>query len=197
MNPLATVVPYGLAFWAVFLWAFIPEFRIVYRAGRAARAARSPDAGSTGVIALGMWVAFALAFPLSHVPAWRFAPSAQIPAFWTGLALLVAGGLLRRHCWRMLGASFTGDVRARSDQQVVTAGAYRFVRHPSYTAGTIMNLGVGIVLGSWVSAALLAAASVAVYTYRMRVEERALLAAIGEPYAAFMRTRKRLVPYLF
>ena len=38
MNPLGAFVPYGLAFWAVFLRAFIPEFRIVYRAGRAGRA---------------------------------------------------------------------------------------------------------------------------------------------------------------
>lgn len=103
---------------------------------------------------LGMWVAFAAAFPLVHGQAWRFPAAAQVPA---GLALLVAGGLLRRHCRRMLGPSFTGDVRARPGQRVVAAGAYRFVRHPSYTVGTIMNLDVGIVLGSWVSAGLLAA----------------------------------------
>jgi protein-S-isoprenylcysteine O-methyltransferase Ste14 len=36
-----------------------------------------------------------------------------------------------------------------------------------------------------------------VYTYRVRVEERALLAAIGEPYRRFMQTRKRFVPFLF
>jgi protein-S-isoprenylcysteine O-methyltransferase Ste14 len=28
-------------------------------------------------------------------------------------------------------------------------------------------------------------------------EERALLAAIGEPYREFMRTRTRLVPFLY
>jgi protein-S-isoprenylcysteine O-methyltransferase Ste14 len=42
-----------------------------------------------------------------------------------------------------------------------------------------MNTGVGIALGSWASAAILAVATFAVYGYRIAVEERELLAAIG------------------
>jgi len=97
----------------------------------------------------------------------------------------------------MLGSSFTGDVRARADQEVVSRGAYRLLRHPSYTAGIMLNTGVGIAMGSWASAALLGVASIAVYLYRMAVEERTLLAVIGEPYREFMRTRKRLIPFVY
>lgn len=97
----------------------------------------------------------------------------------------------------MLGSSFTGDVRARADQEVVSRGAYRILRHPAYTAGIMMNAGVGFALGSWVSAGLLTLASIAVYMYRIAVEERTLLAIIGQPYREFMRTRKRLIPFLY
>jgi protein-S-isoprenylcysteine O-methyltransferase Ste14 len=31
----------------------------------------------------------------------------------------------------------------------------------------------------------------------MNVEERTLLAVIGEPYRQFMRTRKRLIPFIY
>jgi len=31
----------------------------------------------------------------------------------------------------------------------------------------------------------------------MSLEERALLTEIGEPYAQFMRTRKRVIPYIY
>lgn len=58
------------------------------------------------------------------------------------------------------------------------SSAYALLRHPSYTAGILMNAGVGLALGSWASAALLAVSSVAVYCYRMAVEERALLSAV-------------------
>jgi protein-S-isoprenylcysteine O-methyltransferase Ste14 len=97
----------------------------------------------------------------------------------------------------MLGTSFTGDVRAREDQEVVVRGAYRFLRHPAYTAGIILNAAVGVAMGSWASASLLAIASFLVYMYRISVEERALLSAIGEPYRQFMMTRKRLIPFIY
>ena len=52
-------------------------------------------------------------------------------------------------------------------------------------------------LGSWVSALVLAVASFAVYVYRIRVEERTLLTVIGEPYRRFMSTRKRMIPFVY
>ena len=194
MTPLPYAWPYAFVFWGVFLWAFAPEASIIRKARRAAGAS---DAKSIQVISYGMWGAFFAAFPLAWVPALRFPARYRVAAFWFGVALLVASSLLRRHCFRMLGASFTGDVRASSDQVVVTRGAYAILRHPSYTAGILLHTSIGIALGSWFSAALLAAASFAVYSYRIAVEERALLAAIGEPYRRFMSTRKRLIPFVY
>jgi protein-S-isoprenylcysteine O-methyltransferase Ste14 len=193
MTPLPFVWPYALPFWIAFCWAYWPEFEIVRRARQSAGA---KDARSLQVIVTGMWIAFLLAFPLAWVPAFQISRG-RVGVYVLGIAVLVSGSLLRRHCWRMLGASFTGDVRASADQQIVTRGAYSILRHPSYTAGIILNTGVGIALGSWASAALLAGISVAVYAYRIAVEERALLVAIGEPYRQFLRTRKRLIPFVY
>jgi protein-S-isoprenylcysteine O-methyltransferase Ste14 len=197
MKPLPFVFPYSLIFWLVFVWAYSPEFGIIRRARLAARQPGSVDAGSCRVIIIGMWIALFGAFPLAWVHALQLPKSWATAVFIVGLMLLVAGTLLRRHCFRMLGSSFTGDVRARAGQSIVTSGAYRLLRHPSYTAGTMMNAGIGLALGSWASAALLVVLTVAVYIYRMSVEERALLNAVGEPYREFMRTRKRLIPYVY
>jgi protein-S-isoprenylcysteine O-methyltransferase Ste14 len=60
-----------------------------------------------------------------------------------------------------------------------------------------MNTGLGIALGSWAAAAILGIAAFLAYSYRIVVEERALVAAIGEPYLQFMRTRKRLIPFVY
>jgi protein-S-isoprenylcysteine O-methyltransferase Ste14 len=193
MTPLPFVWPYAPVFWAAFLWAFSPEFGIIRRARRAAG---TEDAKSLQVILFGQGIASVGAFPLAWVPALQF-PEHRAAVFAVGVAVLISGALLRRHCWRMLGSSFTGDVRASADQEVVTRGAYAFLRHPSYTAGILLNTGVGIALGSWASAGILAVASFAVYSYRMTVEERALLVAIGEPYRQFMITRKRLIPFIY
>ena len=197
MRPLPFAWPWWPLFWAIFLWAFMPEFRIVQRARKPAAAAGSPDASSTRVIMIGMWVATLIAFPLAWVPALRVHVVPPLAVFAAGVAFLVAGSLLRRYCWRLLGASFTGDVRARADQPIVTTGAYALLRHPSYTAGVLMNAGIGLALGSWGSTAVLVLVSLAVYSYRMAVEERALLAAVGEPYRDLLRTRRRLIPYIY
>ncbi len=178
-------------------WAFSPEFQILRRGGRSARSVESPDAGSIKVLIIGMQIVFMAAFPLSWMQSGRFQQDCDVPVFLVGLALLMCGSLLRQHCWRMLGASFTGDVQAHEGQEIVTSGAYRLLRHPSYTAGIMMYAGIGFGLGSWVSTFLFVAGSVVTYAYRISVEERFLLKTVGESYREFMKTRKRLIPYVY
>ena len=194
MKPLPFVWPYALPFWIVYFWTFAPEFGIIRRAQRSVS---STDSKSIQVIMLGLFAAYFVGFLLAWTPYFHFAATQRLVAFWLGTAMKVYGSLLRRHCWRMLGTSFTGDVQARPDQQVVTRGAYSRLRHPSYTGAILINTGIGIALGSWASAVLLAVASFLVYGYRISVEERALLAAIGEPYREFMSKRKRLIPFVY
>lgn len=194
MRPLPFVWPYAIAFWIVYFWTFAPEFGIVRRAQRSLS---STDSKSFQVIMLGLSVALFATFLLAWMPYFQIGATKRVAAFWVGTAMIASGSLLRRHCWRMLGTSFTGDVQARPDQQVVTRGAYSKLRHPSYTGAVLINTGMGIALGTWAGTLLLVVASFAVYGYRISVEERALLAAIGEPYREFMSTRKRLIPFVY
>lgn len=197
MTPLPFVWPYWLPFWAVVIWAFAPEVRIIRNARTSASRPDSPDAGSYRVITIGGGIASLIAFPLAWVPGLRFPVALAPVALWLGAATIVAASLLRRHCFRLLGTSFTGDVRADPGQAIVTRGAYTLLRHPSYSAGIMMNIGMGLALGSWASTVLFALAAVAVYSYRIAVEERALLAVVGEPYREFIRGRKRLIPFIY
>jgi protein-S-isoprenylcysteine O-methyltransferase Ste14 len=193
-HPLPFTWPYALIFWAVFLWAYFPEYAIIKNASREQS---KTDSKSLQIIMAGQSIGMLLAFGIAWWPGMLMPFGPRVAAFVVGTLLVFLGSLLRRHCWRMLGASFTGDVRANADQRVVTEGAYRFVRHPSYSAGIILTFGLGLALGSWPSAAVALVFTLASYIYRMNVEERALMAEIGEPYRAFARTRKRLVPFLY
>jgi protein-S-isoprenylcysteine O-methyltransferase len=196
MRPLPFVWPYALVFWAVYVWAFLPEWKVVQGGREGAKDANSKDSGSLKVILGGMWAALIIAYPLAFVKAWAFPQRWQLPLFVAGVLLIVIGSLLRRYCWRTLGKYFTGDVKARPDQPVITSGPYRWVRHPSYTAGMMMFIGIGLALGSWFSFALLTIAVIATYAYRVAVEERVLLETIGEPYRSYMKQRKRFIPYI-
>jgi protein-S-isoprenylcysteine O-methyltransferase Ste14 len=196
MRPLPFVWPYALVFWAVYVWAFLPEWKVVQGGREGVKSADSKDSGSLKVILAGMWMALLLAYPLAFVKAWAFPERWQLPLFVIGVMMIVLGSLLRRYCWRTLGEYFTGDVKAKPDQPVITSGPYRWVRHPSYTAGMVMFIGIGLALGNWLSFALLTIATIATYSYRVAVEERVLLETIGEPYRSYMKERKRFIPYI-
>ena len=192
--PLPFAWPYALAFWGAVVWAFAPEWRIIRRARAAGP--NPQDAGSLRGIMLGNQLAMLLGFALAlRTPGAALARHPEV-ALWTGVAIVVAGSLLRRHCFRMLGESFTGEVYVYPDQPLVQRGAYRWVRHPSYTAGMLMFAGIGVALGNWLSLAALAVIPAAAYAYRVWAEERALVETIGEPYRAYMRRTKRFVPWV-
>lgn len=196
MRPLPFVWPYALVFWAVYVWAFLPEWKIVRGGMQGEKREGSKDSGSMKVLLGGMWVALLIAYPIAFVKAWSFPSSWQLPLFAVGVLMIFLGSLLRRYCWRTLGQYFTGDVRATPDQPVITSGPYRLVRHPSYTAAMMMFIGIGLALGSWFSTALLTIAAYVAYSYRVIIEERVLLDELGEPYAAYMKERKRFIPYV-
>lgn len=196
MRPFVFIFPHSLVFWAVFIWCFVPEQIIVQRANKESKKAGSKDAGSVRIIMLTGLLTAVAAFVLASRTQIPLSREGRLLLFYTGIAVLLLGSLLRRACFKTLGEHFTGDVRARADQPVIQTGPYRWVRHPSYTAGMIMFLGIGLALTSWVSTALLLGGTIVGYAYRVRVEERALLAEIGAPYAEFMRTRKRFIPFV-
>jgi protein-S-isoprenylcysteine O-methyltransferase Ste14 len=114
--------------------------------------------------------------------------------FIVGIVLMVAGIAIRQWSVAVLGRFFTTNVRVHPDQTVVDTGPYRWVRHPSYTGLLITMLGIGLALGNWVSIAILIVVPTAGTIVRIRVEERALLEGLGEPYRRFAATRAHLIP---
>ncbi len=194
MKPLAYTSPYAWLFWAVFLWAYVPEFRLIARS-RPHQGEKS-DRGSMQIIMLFGWLGSLAAFLVAGNA--RFAiVDARKEWFAAGLTILICGRILRMHCWRMLGQHFTGDVKASAEQPVVERGAYRWVRHPSYTGGILMYLGTGIALTNWLSALIISVAGSAGYIYRVRVEEQALQQNLGGRYQEYMQRTKRFVPFVF
>jgi protein-S-isoprenylcysteine O-methyltransferase Ste14 len=197
VRPLPFAWPHAALFWGVYVWAFLPEMRIVFRSGPGAAKADSRDAGSLRFILAGIWIALLIAFPLASFGPTQFPAGAQAACFFCGIGLLVTGSLLRRHCWGVLGEHFTGDVKADAAQPVIDRGAYAWVRHPSYLGAIVMFSGIGLALGNWASLLVVVAAAVAVYGYRIAVEERALEAVLGDRYRAYARRRRRLIPFIY
>ena len=107
----------------------------------------------------------------------------------------MAGIALRWYAVLTLGRFFTTRVMTAKDQTVVQKGPYRLIRHPSYTGALLTVLGVLLCQTNWISLACFALALPG-FGYRISVEERALVTALGQPYLDYMRRTKRLVPFV-
>jgi protein-S-isoprenylcysteine O-methyltransferase Ste14 len=194
MKSLAYTSPYCWLFLAVFLFAYVPEFGLVARSRPAQ--GDTADRGSLTVIMLAGWIGMMGAFVVAGFQKF-LVTHGQNAWFAAGLITLLSGSLLRRHCWRMLGQHFTGNVKASPDQPVVERGVYRWVRHPSYTGGMLMYMGTGLALTNWLSLLIITVAGASAYLYRVRVEEQALQESLGGRYQEYMRRTKRFVPFVF
>jgi protein-S-isoprenylcysteine O-methyltransferase Ste14 len=111
-----------------------------------------------------------------------------------GLTLMLIGILLREWAIAVLGRYFSVVVETEPGQHLVTRGPYRWLRHPAYTGTLITILGFPLALGTW--SGLLVAETIALMatTCRARVEERALVAALGDEYQEYMRHTWKFFP---
>ena len=127
----------------------------------------------------------------------RFHWSDGVPAWLRGASLIALAAGYGLAFWAMrVNRFFSSVVRIQSDrgQHVVTAGPYRWIRHPGYLAGIVIIVASGIALGSWLATAILVVFGLPFLLRRAITEDRVLQAELPgyRDYAA--RVRWRVLP---
>jgi protein-S-isoprenylcysteine O-methyltransferase len=154
------------------------------------------DRGSMGILIGLQWIGLTVCLTFGWIV--RSAAISWQPAaiFRLGILVILLGVVLRWHAIRTLGHYFTRDVAVSANQHLVRRGPYRFVRHPAYSGTFLTMLGVGLAMTNWASLLVLCVCVLLGHLYRVRIEEKALVQAIGEPYIAYMRHTKRFIPWV-
>lgn len=116
---------------------------------------------------------------------------------WFGLILFAAGLLLRWYSIIHLGRFFTVDVSIAAGHTVIETGPYRFVRHPSYSGALLAFVGFGLCLRNWAALPVLLVPITVAFLWRIHVEERALIEALGNDYRQYAGRTKRLIPVVY
>jgi methyltransferase len=93
---------------------------------------------------------------------------------WPMLALVVASQALRWWCVATLGHQWNTRVIVVPGLPLVSAGPYRWLRHPNYVAVVVEVVALPLVHTAWVTALVFTLANAAVLAVRIPVEERAL-----------------------
>lgn len=91
--------------------------------------------------------------------------------------------------WRQLYA-------ARQNEQLITTGLYRFVRHPQYTGLFIGLFGEGVVHWPTVFSVGLFPLIILAYYFLAKHEERKVLEQFGDEYRAYQLNTPMFIPYV-
>jgi protein-S-isoprenylcysteine O-methyltransferase Ste14 len=192
MTPLYEQPGPNIAFWTMFGLFALGEYVLRFRS-RFNKSGTRAERWSFLVVIVAVGGGMLGGFALARGNAGEVG-SGRWPLFILGLVLMAAGVFLRQWAILALGRFFTVDVRVHSDQTVVQRGPYRWVRHPSYSGLLIFFVGVGLALSNWLSLIVLAVVPAVGLLLRIRSEEHALIAALGDEYRRYAATRRRLFP---
>ena len=159
---------------------------------RHGRPVQRKNRGSNAMVLFSWIVALIIAqlfakYDLAILPSW---------AFYLGIVLMLAGIAVRQWSIAVLGRFFFGVIGVQEVQKVVESGPYRLVRHPSYSGPLLIMVGIGLVFQSWGAALVIIPIFAVCYGYRMYVEERVLMANLGNSYTEYMKRTKRVIPFL-
>lgn len=108
------------------------------------------------------------------IEAWVRRPDVSPALAWSMLVLVVAAQALRWWCIATLGHRWNTRVIVIPGLAPVTAGPYRWLRHPNYVAVVVEGVALPMVHAAWVSALVFTVANAALLMTRVRVEDAAL-----------------------
>jgi protein-S-isoprenylcysteine O-methyltransferase Ste14 len=189
--------PAYMAIWTVtYGICFVPEI-VLSRRLRSGQHAQKLDKGSKLIVIVAANLAVAIGFVAAIAFPGFSIGTHRKTLFGAGIGIWLGGSFFRWYSIRTLGRFFTYDVAVSSGQHVVEHGPYRWLRHPSYLGSLLAQIGFGMTLTNWLAILLPALCLGAAFTYRIRIEEQALLQGLGLPYREYMRRTRRLIPFVF
>jgi protein-S-isoprenylcysteine O-methyltransferase Ste14 len=182
---------YALTVLTVGVWVARKHPDVINERGKIARNAKSWDKVLMTIYSVMILVLLGVAGLDAGRYGWSVMPIAVQVAGYSALlfAMVVT-------YWAMAVNPFLSTiVRIQDDrgQYVITAGPYRYVRHPMYAMILLMYPGIALLLGSW-WALIPAAVIVIVFVIRTALEDKTLQAGLPGYAEYAQHTRYRLVP---
>lgn len=177
-----------------FLW-FLSEIFL----NRFFRSTKSDKKGIDGNSLLLIWITIpATIFIAFFIASKSYFPiCSNLAVKYVGLAVILAGMVLRFISIVTLGRYFTVDVTIRQDHRLKKDGLYKHLRHPAYLGSLISFIGLGITTDNWISLLVITSAMLTVFIIRINIEEKALTEQFGKEYTEYRKDSYGLIPFIY
>src|SRR6476620_3819743 len=112
-----------------------------------------------------------------------------------GLVLAALGLLLLWRSHHALGKNFRPTLEVSPDQELVTTGPYKYVRHPLYVAFLLMLTSTGLLSSNWFIGVVGVLLIASITVVRIPGEEMLLEQHFGEQYREYRQRTPALLPF--
>jgi protein-S-isoprenylcysteine O-methyltransferase Ste14 len=119
----------------------------------------------------------------------------NLALFVFGLVMIVVGIVIRFVAIATLKRNFSGALRIRADHTLVKGGIYKHVRHPAYLGAILLFTGIPVMASSLLGF-LVMLLLVPYLLHRIKLEESMMIERFGKEYEEYMRSSKRLLPFV-
>lgn len=141
--------------------------------------------------------AIIVSFLLPHVHIFRFVNFAPVntPVSAIGIFLSLGGIALLVWARQVLGRNWSQTVSAKVDQELVTNGPYRYIRHPMYSGGLIAAIGSMLAIGGPFVFLVILLGSI--FIWRVGAEDRLMERQFPVEFPKYKRKTKKLIPFIW
>ena len=116
---------------------------------------------------------------------------------WLGTAVFAAALLLLWRSHADLGRNWSARLQIREGHTLVTAGVYRYMRHPMYAAHWLWAIAQALLIQNWIAGLALLVTFLPLCLIRIPREEQMMLENFPEEYRQYMNRTGRLIPRLW
>ncbi len=109
--------------------------------------------------------------------------------FFTGFSIMITGQVT---LWR----SYSSMLIIKKGQKLRTHGIYRFARNPIYFGFILAAISMSIYTSS-LYGFLVMLLEIPICLSRIRIEQRMLIEEFGDEYMKYMKTTKKLIPFIY
>jgi protein-S-isoprenylcysteine O-methyltransferase Ste14 len=116
---------------------------------------------------------------------------------WIGAFVTCVGTALFGWAHQALGLNWTAVLALSKEQELVTEGPYRYIRHPMYTGFFTLGIGFFLLAANWMVGIIYTGTLLVMYLARVSREEEMMLDRFGDTYRQYMKKTGRLLPRLW
>jgi protein-S-isoprenylcysteine O-methyltransferase Ste14 len=165
------------------------------RRSRGVKVARSCQGPREVALLTLAWIGFFVPLIWVVSPVFSFAEYSLLPwPFGAGVLCLAAGLWWFHRSHSDLGRYWSVTLELRENHRLITEGIYRHVRHPMYATLFLYSIGQALVVPNWVAGPSYFVTFGILFALRIGAEERMMLEAFGDEYAAYKARTNLLVP---